>query len=149
MARPAVIRVVVDVGVVISAVIAPSGTPARVLDLWLDGRFDLVISPGWLRQLGAFPGRPRIATRIAPQQAARLASAIAHGAVLLDDPAPIPGLTPDPDDDYLVAVARTSGAQMLVSGDRHLLGIDDPRPPKSAICDPVCMRIARRIRSSR
>lgn len=123
------IRVVVDVGVVISAVIAPSGTPARVLDLWLDGRFDLVISPGWLRELGEVLERPRIATRIAPEQAARLASAIAHGAVLLDDPAPTPGLTPDPDDDYLVALARASGARVLVSGDRHLLGIDDPRPP--------------------
>ena len=31
-----------------------------------------------------------------------------------------PGVTPDPDDDYLVALARQAGADCVVSGDPHL-----------------------------
>ncbi len=41
----------------------------------------------------------------------------------------MPGLTADPDDDYLVALARAAGADYLVSGDRHLLELTDPEPP--------------------
>jgi uncharacterized protein len=124
-----VIRVVVDAGVVISAMIAPRGTPARVFDLWMDGAYDLVVSPGWLREFGEVVDRPRIAERITPAQASRLSSAIARGAVHLADPDPTPGITPDPDDDYLVALARAAGARFLVSGDTHLLGLADATPP--------------------
>jgi len=35
----------------------------------------------------------------------------------------------DPGDDYLVVLARASGAQTLVSGDRHLYDLVDPVPP--------------------
>jgi predicted nucleic acid-binding protein len=48
---------------------------------------------------------------------------------LIDDPPARPGLSPDPDDDYLVALARAGAADYLVSGDRHLLGMADPEPP--------------------
>lgn len=124
------IRVVVDVGVVISAMIAPGGTPARVFDLWMDGGFDLVVSPAWLGELAEVAARPRIATRMTRSQTTRLASAIVNGAVVIADPAPVAGLTPDPDDDDdLVALARAAGARYLVSGDAHLLGIHEPRPP--------------------
>ncbi len=32
--------------------------------------------------------------------------------------------TEDPDDDYLVSLSLSSGAERLVSGDRHLLGLE-------------------------
>ena len=121
-------RVVVDVGVVISAMIAPRGTPARVFDLWMDGAFDLVISPAWLRELAEVLDRPRIRERVTPGQASRLIDAIQHAAVVVADPARDEALTPDPDDDYLVALARAARARYLVSGDAHLLGIADPQP---------------------
>ena len=45
-------------------------------------------------------------------------------AVLVEDPAEVSaGATPDPDDDYLVALAALVGASYLVSGDRHLLDL--------------------------
>jgi predicted nucleic acid-binding protein len=34
------------------------------------------------------------------------------------------GVTPDPDDDYLIAVAIGSAAELLVSGDSHLLDLE-------------------------
>lgn len=40
----------------------------------------------------------------------------------------IAGVTPDPDDDYLIAVAIGSAAEVLVSGDSHLLGLETDMP---------------------
>jgi predicted nucleic acid-binding protein len=37
--------------------------------------------------------------------------------------------TPDPDDDYLVALAQKAGANCLVSGDGDLTGLADSQPP--------------------
>ena len=42
---------------------------------------------------------------------------------------PVPRLTPDPGDDYLVALARSSHADLIVTGDRHLLDLTDAHPP--------------------
>ncbi|WP_253665326.1 PIN domain-containing protein [Thermus scotoductus] len=57
-----------------------------------------------------------------------LAFLIRWGEVV-PDPPETPGLSPDPRDDYLVALARASRARVLVSGDRHLLGLAHPEPP--------------------
>jgi putative PIN family toxin of toxin-antitoxin system len=43
-------------------------------------------------------------------------------------PVEFPSYTADPDDDYLVALALSSGADFLVSGDRHLLELGDDAP---------------------
>ena len=39
------------------------------------------------------------------------------------------GLTPDPGDDYLVALARAAKVHVLVSGDPHLSELKQARPP--------------------
>jgi len=54
---------------------------------------------------------------------------LAQGALFIDDPPPLAGLSPDPDDDYLIALARGAKADYLVSGDGHLLDLADPLPP--------------------
>jgi predicted nucleic acid-binding protein len=52
-----------------------------------------------------------------------------ESALVLDDPRARPGLTPDPQDDYLVALTRAANANFLVSGDQHLTGLVAPVPP--------------------
>jgi len=39
---------------------------------------------------------------------------------MVDDPDPVPHVLRDPDDDYLVALADTSAAEAIVSGDLDL-----------------------------
>ena len=56
-------------------------------------------------------------------------SLIVHEATLFDDPPAQPGLTPDPKDDYIVALARAAGVDFIVSGDRHLPDMAAPQPP--------------------
>jgi predicted nucleic acid-binding protein len=51
---------------------------------------------------------------------------------MLDDPAPGDRpLSPDPDDEYLVDLARAAPADVLVSGDAHLLDLRDRLPVMS------------------
>lgn len=61
-------------------------------------------------------------------QARRAVAQIAQLAELHDDPPPESGLTSDPKDDYLVALARATGADYLISGDQHLTELANPRP---------------------
>lgn len=54
---------------------------------------------------------------------------LAQDAVIVNDPPPLSGVSPDPDDDYLIALARAAGADCIVSGDRHLLDLEESDPP--------------------
>lgn len=54
---------------------------------------------------------------------------ILRGATLIADPPDPPPLTPDPGDDYLLALASAAGARFLVSGDPHLTQLAEPFPP--------------------
>ena len=110
-------RAVVDPGVLVSGLISRTGPPAQIVDLWLEGAFELVVSPALLQELTGVIGRPRFAHTIPPRTAQRLVEELLESAVLVDDPPPVPGATPDPKDDYLVALAVACGADVLVSGD--------------------------------
>ena len=122
-------RVVCDVGVVISGLLAAHGPPARVLDQWRDGVFDLIVSPLWIAELDRVVARPKIGRYVEPIDAAELRDAIVREAVIVADPPAQPGLTPDPGDDYLVGLARAAAADCIVSGDHHLLDLAAATPP--------------------
>lgn len=73
--------------------------------------------------------RPRFRRWVSREAATEFITGLAQDAVIHDDPPPQPGLTADPDDDYLVALARATHADYLVSGDRHLLDLVGAIPP--------------------
>lgn len=114
-------RAVLDVNVLISALLSRSGTPARVLRAWLDGHFDLIVSPALLAVLERSLGYPKLSRYIEPSDRDELITLLRTSAIVADDPAgPAPIPSPDPDDDYLISLAADQNA-LLVTGDRHLL----------------------------
>lgn len=116
-------RAVLDVNVIVSALLAPSGTPASLLRSWIGGAFELVVSPNLLAELDRVLRYPRIAERILPEEAAWFVVWIERAATLVEDVGePLPVVSADPGDDYLIAIASRARA-VLVSGDEHLLGI--------------------------
>lgn len=116
-------RAVLDPNVIISAFLSPSGAPARLLQAWLYGRFELIISPRLLAELERALAYPKLRRRIAPEEAQRVVEWLAEAATLAGDPnEPPPIRSPDPGDDYLIALAAGEQAA-LVSGDEHLLGL--------------------------
>ena len=124
------LRAVLDVGVIVSGVLTAGGPPGLILDRWRGGELDLVISPSLLAELERVLAYDKIRRRISAEEAKELAAELRHHAVVVDDPREVePGLTRDPGDDYLVALARSAGADVLVSGDPHITGVPGLEPP--------------------
>ena len=123
------LRVVVDPGVLVSAVISPTGPPAEILDRWRDGEFDIVVSPKVLGELERVLMRPKFHDLADEDEVRTYSDALAREAVLVLDPEEVAPVTDDPADDYLVALAVSVGADAIVSGDKHLTGLPNPPVP--------------------
>jgi putative PIN family toxin of toxin-antitoxin system len=94
------------------------------LDAALDGRVELVTSPKLLAEVADVLRRPRRRRYLSTEEATRYVDDLAALTVQLNDPAePHAAVCRDPRDDYLVALARLSGADALVTGDLDLLAI--------------------------
>jgi putative PIN family toxin of toxin-antitoxin system len=122
-------RVVLDANVYVSALLAPTGSPAQILERWADGQFDVIVSPLLLAELERVLRRPKFKRSIPTLQVDALLGALAEEGISAADPEARPGTTPDPGDDYLVALARAANAECIVSGDTHLTQLSDPKPP--------------------
>jgi len=124
-----VLRVVADPGVLIAALISPAGAPATLLARWAEGAFDLIVSPKLLDELARTLDRPKFRRYATHEDVRAYIDSLRRQALQADDPPTERGHTPDPGDDYLVALARAADAHVLVSGDAHLTGLEDARPP--------------------
>ena len=122
-------RAVFDSGVLIAGLISANGAPRALLRRWLQGSFELVVSPALLTELERVLLRPKFRSYATESEAHAYVSLVRRLATIVDDPPLVTGLTPDPGDDYLVVLARASGVQTLVSGDRHLYELEAARPP--------------------
>jgi putative PIN family toxin of toxin-antitoxin system len=116
-----VTRAVLDPGVLVSALITPTGTPATLLAATRSGRFDLIVSPLLLEELRLVLRREKFRRYVDLDVVDQYIELLRRDAALADDPAgPPPIRCADPDDDYLIALAHSRDAA-LVSGDGHLL----------------------------
>ena len=122
-------RAVLDTNVLVSALISPGGPSAALVLELRAGAFELVASPLLLAELGEVLGRQKFRRYVTEAEAVAYVDLIRHEATILDDQAPSARpLSADPDDEYLVDLARASAADMLVSGDAHLLDLRDRLP---------------------
>lgn len=123
------IRAVVDPNILISAMIAQGGPPAEIVRAWSDGAFEMVTSPRLIAELTEVLARPKFEPQAADGRAEAYVAAIVAGSIRLEDPDKPPRISSDPDDDYLLALATAAGADAIVSGDRHLLELENPPVP--------------------
>lgn len=121
-------RVVCDANVLISALISSNGVPARIVEAWVSGAFELVMCPKLLGELRDVFNRSKLREVVDPGAAAEYVGGLEEGALVLSDPKVERPVMPDPDDDYLVALAAAGDADCLVSGDRLLTDLADLRP---------------------
>lgn len=114
-------RAVLDPGVLVSALITPTGRPAKLLLSARAGGFDLVVSPLLLQKLESVLQREKFRRYVDLDGVAAYLDLLRHDAQLAADPeTPPPVRCKDPDDDYLIALAHSQNAA-LVSGDSDLL----------------------------
>ena len=110
-------RVVLDTNILVSALIAPAGNPAAIHNAWEQGKFTLLTCTEHLDEVRATLQKPRVADLIKPYKAGRLVNQIKK---LAEDVGQLPRLkrSPDPGDDYLLALAEAGRANYLVTGDK-------------------------------
>lgn len=113
---------------IVSAVLSRRGTPAKLLRGWLEGAYELVVSPRLLDELARVLRYPKIARSVTRGEAEELLGLLRRQALVLDDPGEPPLLSsPDPDDDYLISLAASAQA-VIVSGDAHLQSLANRIP---------------------
>jgi putative PIN family toxin of toxin-antitoxin system len=118
-----VARAVLDPGVLVSALITPTGIPAKLLAATRGGSFELIVSPLLLEELKLVLRREKFRRYVDLGVVDQYVELLRRDAAMAADPTgPPPIRCADPDDDYLIALAHSCNAA-LVSGDRHLLDL--------------------------
>ncbi|HEX5763764.1 MAG TPA: putative toxin-antitoxin system toxin component, PIN family [Solirubrobacterales bacterium] len=121
-------RAVLDPGVLVSALITPTGRPAELLLSARAGSFELIVSPQLLDELDTVLRREKFRRYVDLDGVAAYLDLLRRDAQLAADPeTPPPIRCTDPDDDYLIALAHSQSAA-LVSGDSDLLDLADEIP---------------------
>lgn len=116
-------RVVLDTNILLSALMARGTPPDRLYEEWRHGRFDLVTTGRQIEELKQVTKRPFFQDRLKASEIGRMVNDLRRLAVLCSA-LPAVSRSPDPDDDYLLALCEAAGADYLVTGDKcHLLAL--------------------------
>jgi len=115
-------RVVIDTNVLLSALMSSASSPAQVLALWRSRKFDLVTGIEQLDEIARVTRYPKIRARLRAALAGRLVNQLRDLAIVIEKLAKVE-ISPDPDDNYLLALADAGHAQFLVTGDKPLLAL--------------------------
>ena len=123
-------KAVADVNVLVSAARTPNGLCGALLQAALDGRWQPVISMMLFEELEDVLARPAFKDLLGQEATDRFLEDLLSIAEWAPDPQDTPsGLTRDPDDEYLLALASSAEVDVLVSGDRDLTDLVGARPP--------------------
>lgn len=110
-------RILLDTNVVVAGLLSPKGPPGGLVRAWLRGGFELVTSREQLHELARVLSYERIRTRLDDEQAQGFLNNVDALAVIATN-LPDIEVSPDPEDNVILATAVAGGADLIVSGDR-------------------------------
>lgn len=130
-------RVVPDTNVLISAYCFPGGTPERVYRLGIEGIIDLATSRTLLAEFA------KVLTDKFAWEPGRVEDAVAQVvrvATVVEPSEKFDVIAADPTDDRVLEAALEAGADVIVSGDAHLLALKTWRgirvlPPRDLLAE--------------
>jgi putative PIN family toxin of toxin-antitoxin system len=132
-------RLVVDASVLASAAAGHQDSPSRrVLDAAVGGDVEMVACDRLLDEFDRALHRRYFTQRLTPEERAVIVELVALTVVMLPDPHTPPPVLRDPDDDYIVALARAANADAIVTGDKDLLdhaGLEPPAITPRTACE--------------
>ncbi|MGC2374146.1 MAG: putative toxin-antitoxin system toxin component, PIN family [Solirubrobacteraceae bacterium] len=123
-------RLVIDASVLLSAAVAAPDTPlALLMGAVRSGAVEMVVCERLLGEVRRGLDSRYFRGRLSDEERKDIPPVLARASLMLPDPvSPAPVLR-DPDDDYLLALASTTEAAAIVSGDGDLLEHPDLDPP--------------------
>jgi putative PIN family toxin of toxin-antitoxin system len=118
------VKIILDTNVFISGIFF-TGPPHKILQAWHDRRVQIILSPEILKEYS------RVAESLHRKFSEIDLNAILELIVVEAEMNEVQALEEavcaDPDDDKFIACALSSGAKLIVSGDKHLLDVDGYR----------------------
>jgi hypothetical protein len=139
------VRVVLDTNVVVSGLLW-GGVPLQLLQAAREKRLRLFTSTALLLELTDILGRAKFARKLAASQLSveQLVERYALLATVVHPAAIPPTILEDPDDDQVLACALTAKADLIVSGDRHLLDLKQYRDIRTATATEALAHVTER-----
>jgi putative PIN family toxin of toxin-antitoxin system len=113
-----ILRVLLDTNILVSAIIS-SGNARELFKKGIDGRFTLVISEPILEELTTVMRRPKFKTT--EEEVGRTTMALLQTAEIVAVASNLNIIKEDPDDNKILNAAFDGGADVIVTGDHHLL----------------------------
>jgi putative PIN family toxin of toxin-antitoxin system len=110
-------RVVLDTNVLISALLQPAGRSANVYEAWDDARFGLLYCDELIAEFHRVSRSSKLSALISKSLAGRMVNDVRSYGIHIGV---IPDLdaSPDPWDNFLLALAEAGAADYLVTGDK-------------------------------
>lgn len=120
------LRVVIDTNRFVSSLLNRQGVPARVIDAWRNRNYLLVVSEAIITEIRRVLTSPGIQSKysILDQDIEALLLLLNQEALVVPGLAEVTGAVPnDPQDEIFLACALDGEADLIVSGDKHLLNL--------------------------
>jgi len=111
------VRLILDTNVLLSAFIKVDSKPYKIIQAWLDNRFDLLSSVEQLEEVTRVSRYPHVRRFIEPAEVGWLVNRIRDRALIIEH-LPKVDVSPDPGDNFLLAMAEGGNADYLVTGDK-------------------------------
>ncbi len=108
-------KVVLDTNVFVAGLLT-SGAAAKVLDLWFGRRFDVLTSEAQLAEIRRVL-QTKFSKEVPYLDRARLLARLRKAAIMVH-PRTAPDISPDPDDNLILAIALEGKADALVTWDK-------------------------------
>jgi putative PIN family toxin of toxin-antitoxin system len=123
-------KAVLDTNVLLSGLMYPSSVPGRIVEAWVTGRFDLVVSYAQLSEIARTLTYPKIQkiTRWDDAKIEAFLRQLLLRAEVVDTREAAVEVIADPADSPILASLVVSRAEALVTGDRDLLALRENYP---------------------
>jgi putative PIN family toxin of toxin-antitoxin system len=124
------LHVVIDTNVIVSGILSRKGAPVELLKAWRERRFLLLTSSAIVAEVRAVLHYPRIRNKypLSNDDIEQTIMLLEHDALLVKGEANVAGSVPDdPKDEMFLACALDGTADVIVSGDHHLLDLESYR----------------------
>lgn len=116
-------RVVFDVNVLVSAALAPGGTPARAIAAAVERRWTIVGSLHITSKLVEVLDRPRFDGRLTNRELSTFLTGYRQVSTDYDPDLSVKGVADDEEDDRVLGTAVAGRADLIVTGDKGMLAL--------------------------